>query len=65
MWKQSSIERVVLAAAAGLVLLLAAPAGAGAASQGQDGDADGVCCAVEWAPMRDGVRLATEVPAGG
>ena len=66
MRKQSVIDRVVLAAAAGLVLAWAGPAAARAASQGQDGDAGGVRCAVEWAPMRDGVRLATEVylPAG-
>ena len=65
MSKQCAAGRVVLAAAAGLVLVLPGPAGAGA-NQGQDGDAGGVRCAVEWAPMRDGVRLATEVylPAG-
>ena len=63
MRKQRMAHRLVLAAAAGLILAWPGPAAAG---QGQDGGADGVRCAVEWAPMRDGVGLATEVylPAG-
>ena len=59
MWKQCVADRVVLAVAAGLIVALAGPVAA--AGKGQDGDADGVRCSVEWAPMRDGVRLATEV----
>ena len=66
MWKQCMAARVFLVTAVGLILAWAGPAAARAASQGQDGDAESVRCAVEWAPMRDGVRLATEVylPAG-
>ena len=66
MSKQCVLYRWVLVAAAGLVLAWAGPGAAWAAGQGQDGGAEGVRCAVEWAPMRDGVRLATEVylPAG-
>ena len=67
MGKQVVTRRVVVAAATGLILALAGPAAASPAPQAaQDGDADGVRCTVEQAPMRDGVRLATEVylPAG-
>ena len=66
MRKRCVADSVVLAAAAGLILASAGWVEARAANQGQDGDTNGVRCAVEWAPMRDGVRLATEVylPAG-
>ncbi len=48
---------------AGLILTptLAAPAAAAAASQASPHDSSGVTCRIEQAPMRDGVRLATEV----
>ena len=61
MRKRCVADSVVLAAVAGLILAAAGWVEARAANQGQDGDTNGVRCAVEWAPMRDGVRLATEV----
>ena len=67
MGKRLVTDRVVVAAATVLILALAGPAAAGPAPPAaQHGDADGVRCTVEQAPMRDGVRLATEVylPAG-
>ena len=50
------------AVSAFLILALSAPAGAAPASQSPaSDDPAGVTCRVEQAPMRDGVRLATEV----
>ena len=60
-------DRVVVASAAGLSLVLAGPIQAGPTIQlAPDGQSNGVSCTVEQAPMRDGVKLATEVylPAG-
>ena len=55
-------RRAAAVAAASLMLALAGPAGAEPANQGpQNGDPAGVTCRIEQAPMRDGVRLATEV----
>ena len=49
-------------AAAGLILAVAVSAGATPANQAApNDDPTGVTCRVEQAPMRDGVRLATEV----
>ena len=54
--------RAASALAAGLILTLPPPADAGPAGQTAPGDDPaGVTCRVEQAPMRDGVRLATEV----
>ena len=65
--QQRTTERAVIAVATGLSLMLAATVEAGRAPQAvQAGESNGIRCAVEQAPMRDGVRLATEVylPAG-
>ena len=65
--QQRTTERAVIAVATGLSLMLAGPVEAGPAPQAvQAGESNGIRCAVEQTPMRDGVRLATEVylPAG-
>ena len=67
MARQRVTNRMVVAAAAGSILMLAGLAAAGPAQEAVPGaDAGGVSCRIEQAPMRDGVRLATEVylPAG-
>ena len=67
MGRQLMRDRVVVASAAGLSLVLAGPIQAGPTIQlAPDGQSNGVSCTVEQAPMRDGVKLATEVylPAG-
>ncbi len=62
MARQLVTNRMVLAAAAGSILMLAGLAGAGPAQQAATtGEPGGVSCRIEQAPMRDGVKLATEV----
>ncbi len=53
---------VVVASAVGLNLTLAGQNEAGVVNQaGQAGEPSSVGCTVDQAPMRDGVKLATEV----
>ena len=62
MARQLVTNRMVLAAAAGSILMLAGLAGAGPAQQAAPSEEPGgVSCRIEQAPMRDGVKLATEV----
>ena len=62
MARQLVTNRMVLAAAAGSILMLVGLAGAGPAQQAATtGEPGGVSCRIEQAPMRDGVKLATEV----
>ena len=64
MTRQLMMRRVVVVA--GSVLMLGAPAAAGGAQEAAGSGESGVSCRIEQAPMRDGIRLATEVylPAG-
>ncbi len=63
---QRTTDRMIAAAAAGLVLAIAGTAGAAPSQSAQSGDPGDVTCRIEQAPMRDGVELATEVylPSG-